>query len=245
MLRRRGVLVLGVAALGLGARAALAAPAGALFGGSTSQSPEQAADWSISGTLQSINGQTWTVQGFVFNVNAATKLLGSAPAIGDFVSAEGIVLADGSWLALAVRIGRRVTPTPTSTSTPATSPTSTPSPTPTNTPDTTPTNTPVTTPTVTATVVSTRTPGAKLTARAGESGDDREDDREQQKDDKEDDREQRKDVKEDNREQKRNKRAIAKRRVDDEKRQRQLGPGRGNNQGADNQGNGSGDEGGD
>jgi hypothetical protein len=228
LLRRRHFVVLGVAAFGLGARAAIAAPASSFFGGDLQNSVETAPDWNISGTLQALNGQFWDVQGFTFRVNANTKVSGDTPSIGDFVSAEGVVLPDGSWLATAVRLRRANTPTATSTSTPVSSTTNTPTQTPTNsptnqTPTNTPTNTPTATPTEveeTATSVATRAPGVTRTPRPGEGGDDRQDDASEKRE-KQEDRDQRAD-----------KRHNGKRKSD-----------RDDQQGNDQQGNGSDGEG--
>jgi hypothetical protein len=77
-------------------------------------------DWSIGGTLQQINGEFWTVQGFVFRVTSSTQIDGDLPSIGTDVQAEGTVEADGTWLATHIQIqpATTATPVPTDTATP-------------------------------------------------------------------------------------------------------------------------------
>jgi hypothetical protein len=131
LLRRRELLVLTVATVGLGARAALAAPAASPQSAESQSSSAASSDWSISGTLQAINGQNWDVQGFAIRVDSATTVTGGVPIVGSFVSATGRVLPGGTWLATTVQIGVSSSPTatstPTATATPV--PTSTPTPT--------------------------------------------------------------------------------------------------------------------
>lgn len=63
------------------------------------------APWEILGQIQQMNGQFWTVEGFVFRVTSATKAEGDVPSIGTKVRATGIVQPDGTWLATEIRIG--------------------------------------------------------------------------------------------------------------------------------------------
>jgi hypothetical protein len=194
--RKRLYVAIAVVCLVLGARGALAAPAPLTESAMELFSSAPQADWNISGTLQAMNGQFWNVQGFSFRVDASTVVTGGVPTIGSHVSAEGIVLPDGTWLARRVRVGDEgtATNTPTSTSTGTASPTNTPTTastaTATNSPTATPTNAPTNTPTATpsSTAQSTLTPASTRTKEAEEDRDDQgqNDDRNQGKPEKPD-----------------------------------------------------------
>lgn len=84
-------------------------------------------EWSLSGPIQSMNGEFWSVQGFVIRVTGSTQIIGDLPSIGSVVSARGTVLADGTWLATELRIGQ-ATPTPSPTPFPTVIPSPTASP---------------------------------------------------------------------------------------------------------------------
>jgi hypothetical protein len=88
-------------------------------------------DWSIGGTLQQINGEFWTVQGFVFRVTSSTQIDGDLPSIGTEVQAEGTVEADGTWLATHIQIQPLTTSTPAPTEAAAPTPLATATPLPT------------------------------------------------------------------------------------------------------------------
>ncbi len=110
------------------------------------------APWSLDGAIQAMNGQFWTVQGFVIRVTVDTRIDSATPlAIGDQIHASGIVQSDGTWLATHIWTGRVEQP-----SSPTSSPTATPTPLGTSTPTATSTAsaTPTTTPTVSPTVAS-------------------------------------------------------------------------------------------
>jgi hypothetical protein len=152
---RRTIAVLGVvagAALVIGAATAAASPdrvptptAAAPTSTPTALSDSQ---WHIGGVIQAINGQFWTVAGFVVRVNSQTRIESSEPlSTGVAIQVWGIVEPDGTWQATLIRLDSPDTPTPTSTPTPSATPT--------------PTNTATATPTVTVTPRPTDTPGER------------------------------------------------------------------------------------
>jgi hypothetical protein len=95
-------------------------------------------DWDVAGMIEQMNGEFWDVQGFVFRVTAATKVQGDVPSVGTYATASGVVLADGTWQATVVTVGRgQVAPISSA------GPSATDAPTLTNTPTPPPTNTPI------------------------------------------------------------------------------------------------------
>lgn len=105
--------------------------------------------WEIVGSIQQMNGEFWTVEGFVFRVTSATRAEGEVPSIGTIVRAKGIVQPDGTWLATEILIGNAATTPDAPMPTPTQPPTATAEPTSTATPN--PTDTPIPLPTRTAT----------------------------------------------------------------------------------------------
>ncbi len=138
MEKRRLLTVLAIVVLIGGARLANVGPAAARDPASLSSVVDPAPDWDIAGTIQQINGEFWTIEGFVVRVTVETQVVGDVPTIGTFARAQGIVVADGTWLATSIQVGSATTPTPgpVPTATPipgphAETPTATPSPAPT------------------------------------------------------------------------------------------------------------------
>jgi hypothetical protein len=90
--------------------------------------------WDISGTIQQMTGQSWAVQGFIFEVTPATKVSGDVPSIGTFVHALGTAGPDGTWVATDVSVGSAAVSSPmtqpaaTSTPFPASPPVATTAP---------------------------------------------------------------------------------------------------------------------
>jgi hypothetical protein len=172
--RIKYLLIVGaIAVLGIGARGAVAAPAPVTPPQATVITGSQHADWEISGTLQSMNGQFWNVQGFAIRVVDTTTVSGGIPTIGENVSASGVVLPDGTWVAKRVTVGPTATASATGTPTPTTTPLATVTSTPVMTSTATATNTGV--PTATSTVAASRTPKARGTPSADVDRDDRDD----------------------------------------------------------------------
>lgn len=180
-MRRTRVIFLGSIAVALvvGISTAMASPGPGLLSDSTPTSTATPtataradAPWTIEGTIQAMNGQFWTVQGFVIRVTADTQIDSSSPlAIGDRIHASGIVQPDGTWLATHVWTdnGRQPTP-PASTQTPTPASTGTATVTQTSTP--TVTSTITATPTVTITVTPTATRTDTNGIRASDDEDD-------------------------------------------------------------------------
>jgi hypothetical protein len=144
-------------ALLLGVTTAMASPGPALLTESelTSAStptttPAPNEPWKLDGTIQAMNGQFWTVQGFVIRVTDATRIDSSVPlVIGMQIHAAGTIASDATWLATHIWTDHddktatttaTATPTSTLTATPVSTATSTPTPT------ATPTNSPTVTP---------------------------------------------------------------------------------------------------
>lgn len=166
-MRRRQLVALGsigVLVLLVGVSTAMASP-----GSSVRESPagatatptataRPASDWHIDGAIQAMNGEFWTVQGFVFRVTNSTRIDSSTPlVIGAQIHASGVVQSDGTWLATHVwtdRSGQSATPTATvpatSTATATAISTATATATSTSTAAPTDTATPTSTPTVTS-----------------------------------------------------------------------------------------------
>jgi hypothetical protein len=174
--RTKYLLIIGaVAMLGLGARGALAASAPVTPPQATVTTGSQHADWEISGTLQAMNGQFWIVQGFAIRVVDSTTVSGGIPTVGEIVSASGIVLPDGTWVAKLVTVGSTATATATGTPTSTTTPLATATSTPVMTATATATATNTGVPTATSTLAASRTPRARETPRADADRDDRHD----------------------------------------------------------------------
>jgi len=117
MFKTRILLVLAALGLIVGVRAELGArsgvpahaqPALAL----ASPRPTGSSDWDIAGEIQEVNGEFWTLQGFVIKLTDATRVDGDVPSIGTVAQARGIVLEDGTWLATEIHVGSATTPTP-------------------------------------------------------------------------------------------------------------------------------------
>ncbi len=124
--------ILGLGLLIVGSQAVFASSSNASLA-TTAAAPTTSPDrnWSISGTIQAMNGEFWNIQGFAIRVTSVTHISGDLPTIGSFVRAQGTVQPDGTWLATDVHIGSdslSATPTsvPTSTSTPTPTPTAQP-----------------------------------------------------------------------------------------------------------------------
>ena len=148
-------------ALLVGVTTAMASPGPALFTESepTSTSaptttPVPNEPWQLDGTIQAMNGQFWTVQGFVIRVTDATRIDSSVPlVIGTQIHAVGTIASDATWLATHIWTDRdATTSTPTATTTPMNTPTATPIDTTTSTSTATATATPTAIPTSTPTV---------------------------------------------------------------------------------------------
>jgi hypothetical protein len=120
----------------------------------TSLESAPASDWNISGSIQQMNGQFWSIQGFSIMVNNDTRVTGGVPTIGAFADAEGIVEPGGGWLATRITVHGNDDQTPTPVV--STTPTAT----------VTPAGTTPDSPTATSTVVGTvsETPTATATA---------------------------------------------------------------------------------
>lgn len=63
-------------------------------------------DWHVSGTIQAMNGEFWTIDGQVIRVTSSTRVSGDVPVVGSYANATGTVLSDGTWQASELRIGR-------------------------------------------------------------------------------------------------------------------------------------------
>jgi outer membrane biosynthesis protein TonB len=102
----------------------------------------------FSGTVESIDGENWTVAGHTFKVTGNTEISGN-PGVGDYVDVEVVQLPDGSLEATLVSLvpptptDEPPTPTPTDTPPPPTPTDTSLPPTPTDTPPPTLTDTPV------------------------------------------------------------------------------------------------------
>src|SRR5579859_6241700 len=106
MKRAHLLAILLVGGLVVGATVARAAPViDRASAGSASAEPAAttSSNLTISVTLQQLSGDFWTVQGFVFRVTSATTINGDVPTIGTFVSAQGTVQSDGTWLATSIQ----------------------------------------------------------------------------------------------------------------------------------------------
>src|SRR5579884_287224 len=149
----------------VGISTAMASPGPGLLSDSTPTSTptptvvaRAAAPWSIEGTIQAMNGQFWTVQGFVIRVTEDTRIDSTAPlTIGSQIHASGVVQPDGTWLTTHVWTDRDHQPAPpASTQTPTPTATGVAPATQTAAPTATPTFTTTPTPTVTVTPTGTR-----------------------------------------------------------------------------------------
>ncbi len=69
------------------------------------QETELVNPFEFDGMVDAIEEDTWTVSSRLLTVIAATEIEG-APEVGSAVTVEGVVLADGTWLALAIRVLR-------------------------------------------------------------------------------------------------------------------------------------------
>src|SRR5579884_2938014 len=56
-------------------------------------------DWHVSGTIQAMNGEFWTIQGQVIRVTSSTRVRGEIPVVGSVADATGEILPDGTWQA--------------------------------------------------------------------------------------------------------------------------------------------------
>jgi Domain of unknown function (DUF5666) len=134
MLKIRLLALLVAAALIVGVRSVSASPSlistGAPAPDSQPSPTATSSAWNIAGTIQQMNGEFWTLQGFVFRVTAATRIDGDVPSIGTFAAAQGTVGADGTWLATVIKVGSAATPTTTPPPTATALPTATPPPSP-------------------------------------------------------------------------------------------------------------------
>lgn len=74
------------------------------------QETELVNPFEFDGMVDAIEEDTWTVSSRLLTVIAATEIEG-APEVGSAVTVEGVVLADGTWLALAIRATDVDTPT--------------------------------------------------------------------------------------------------------------------------------------
>lgn len=62
------------------------------------------ADWRIKGTLEGVNGETWTISGIAVTVNASSTVRGDDPVVGSRVKAKGTILPGGTLLAEKVKV---------------------------------------------------------------------------------------------------------------------------------------------
>lgn len=72
---------------------------------------EAAYTFDLTGTLQAMEGEIWTVDGVKITVNAQTQVTGT-PALNAQVRVTGRVLADGAWLADSLVVLNESEPTP-------------------------------------------------------------------------------------------------------------------------------------
>ncbi len=86
-------------------------------------------DWHVSGTIQAMNGEFWTIRGQVIRVASSTRVRGEIPVVGSVADATGEILPDGTWQANDVQIGHLSSGSESSAAGPAVPP-STPIPTP-------------------------------------------------------------------------------------------------------------------
>lgn len=66
------------------------------------QETELVSPFEFAGIVDAIGGDAWTVSNRLLTLIAATEIEGS-PEVGSAVTVEGVVLADDTWLALAIR----------------------------------------------------------------------------------------------------------------------------------------------
>ena len=62
------------------------------------------ADWRIKGTLEGVNGETWTISGIAVTVNVSSTVRGDDPVVGSRVKAKGTILPGGTLLAERVKV---------------------------------------------------------------------------------------------------------------------------------------------
>lgn len=123
-------VILGIVGLLLAVQAALAASDARSAAGqvlTVTPTADPGDGWHIAGTVQAMNGQFWSVQGFVIRVDPTTRIRGDLPTIGSYVEATGTVSSDGTWIATEIRVGHAQLP---ATTTSTVMPTSTPAPSP-------------------------------------------------------------------------------------------------------------------